>query len=255
MKYILYVTGFQIMAQSKYASNKETTNFARIARLILGPCTDVLRDVLKKEICPSDLPRLVRTYLTKQKKCQITKEQENLINKANYSDFDVTLLYFLLRNISNIPQHTNQWGNTPRPGDNSVSANIEMIRLIRNEFGHSSDFSISENDFKNKWQEIFDIVRNLEGYVGSATNCQKAVDSIKTCSMDPDQSIKYTKKLIDLNKKINDISGILFALNMFTAQFSRKLPLKMTRAILLTISLDFDRRSREYSKNDYSLEC
>lgn len=217
------------MAQSKYVSNKETTNCARIARLILGPCTDVLRDVLKKEIRPSDLPKLVRTYLSKQrkqKKSLITKEQGNLINKANYSDFDVTLLYFLLRNISNIPPHKNQWGNAPSPGDSSVSANIEMIRLIRNEFGHISEFSISDNDFKNKWQEIFDITRNLEGYVGSGTICQNAVKSIKICTMDPDQSIKDTKELIELNKKINDISGISFALNMLNALFSRKLPLK-----------------------------
>lgn len=136
------------------------------------------------------------------------------------------MLYFLLRNISNIPSHKNQWGNAPSPGDCSVSANIEMIRLIRNEFGHSSEFAISDNDFKNKWQEIFDIIRNLEGYVGGETICQNAVKSIKICSMDPDQSSKYTKELIELNRKINDISGISFALNMLNTLFSRKLPLK-----------------------------
>lgn len=118
------------MAQSKYASNRETTNFARISRIILGPCTDVLCAVLAKEIRPSDLPKEVRTYLAKlpkQKKCPITKEQENLIKKANYSDFDITLLYFLLRNVTKIPSHTNQWGNVPSSWDKSVSANIEKF--------------------------------------------------------------------------------------------------------------------------------
>lgn len=198
------------MAQSKYASNRETTNFARISRIILGPCTDVLCALLTIEIRPSDLPKQVQTFLAKlpkQKKCPITKEQENLINKANYSDFDITLLYFLLRNLSNIPPHTNNWGNVPSSRDRSVSANIERIRLIRNEFGHSSEISISETDFNNKWQEIFDIVRDIESFIGNFTIYQDAVRSIKTCSMDPDQINKYINELIELNKKLLDISG------------------------------------------------
>lgn len=206
------------MAQSKYASSRETTNFARISRIILGPCTDVLCAVLTKEIRPSDLPQRVRTYLAKlpkRKKSPITNEQENLINKANYSDFDITLLYFLLRNISKIPSHTNQWGNIPSPGDKSVSANIERIRLIRNEFGHSSEISISDTDFNNKWQGIFDVVRDLESYTWNITIYQDAVKSIKTCSMDPDQSNKFIKELIDLNKKMMDITGILFSVKLF----------------------------------------
>lgn len=197
------------MAQSKYASNRETTNFARISRIILGPCTDVLCALLTKEIRPSDLPKQVQTFLAKlpkQKTCPITKEQENLINKANYSDFDITLLYFLLRNISNIPPHTNKWGNVPSSRDRSVSANIEKIRLIRNEFGHSSEISISETDFNNKWQEIFNIVRDIESYIGNLTIYQDAVRSIKTCSMDPDQIKEYINELIELNKKLLDIS-------------------------------------------------
>lgn len=198
------------MALSKYVSNRETTNFARISRIILGPCTDVLCAVLTKEIRPSDLSSQVQTYLAKlpiQKKCPITKEQEHLINKANYSDFDITLLYFLLRNVSNIPPHTNRWGNVPCSGDRSVSANIEKLRLIRNEFGHSSEISISETDFNNKWQDIFDIVKDIESYIGNITIYQDALRSIKNCSMDPDQINKYINELIELNKKLLDISG------------------------------------------------
>ncbi|XP_062582013.1 uncharacterized protein LOC134243795 [Saccostrea cucullata] len=45
------------MSLSKYTSTTETTNLARVARLLLGPCTDVLRDILKKEIPPSTLSK------------------------------------------------------------------------------------------------------------------------------------------------------------------------------------------------------
>lgn len=67
------------MANAKYASTRETTNLARIARIILGPCTDVLCDVLKKEIPPSTLSQKVKIYLAtlpKQKQPPITKEQK-----------------------------------------------------------------------------------------------------------------------------------------------------------------------------------
>lgn len=80
------------MANAKYASTRETTNLARIARIILGPCTDVLCDVLKKEIPPSTLSQKVKIYLAtlpKQKQLPITKEQ-----KKSYSmETTQTLIY------------------------------------------------------------------------------------------------------------------------------------------------------------------
>lgn len=195
------------MAQNKFSSTLETTNLARETRIILGPCTQVLRDVLTKEINPSNLPQLVRTYLAKPKRSAITPKQKDLINNANYSEFDITLLYFLLRNISQIPQHATEWGKDPDQGDRSVSANIERIRLRRNELCHNSNFAISNTDFNKKWQEIFDTVKELENYAGSSTVNQDAVFEIKTCSMDPVQESIYIEKLLVLIKETQDIYG------------------------------------------------
>lgn len=121
------------MANSKYASTRETTNFARVARIILGPCTDVLRAVLTNEICPSTLSKKVKTYLSmlpKRKKPPITKEQETIIHNGNYSDFDITLLYFLLRNVSNIRPHRKQWGNEPNPSDRVHAASFNFNQCV-----------------------------------------------------------------------------------------------------------------------------
>lgn len=197
------------MANSKYASTRETTNLARIARIILGPCTDVLCDVLKKEIPPSTLSQKVKIYLAtlpKQKQPPITKEQKKIILNGNYSDFDISLLFFLLRNISSIPPHTKQWGNEPISSDKSVSANIERIRLIRNKYGHYTDISISDTDFNKKVLEISSIIQDLEKYLGTSTVYQDAVVEIGNCCMDPEQESKYIKELVDLNKQIKDIS-------------------------------------------------
>lgn len=120
------------MALSKYESIRETTNFARIARIILGPCTDVLRDVLKKELLPSALSQNFKTFIANRpKKNPINQKQQQLINIGTYSDFDITLLYFCLRNLCSIPGHIKKWGNDPSLMDRSLSANIERIRILQ----------------------------------------------------------------------------------------------------------------------------
>lgn len=83
--------------------------------------------------------------------CLIIKEQENFINKVNYLDFDIMLLYFLFCNIFNILLYINKWGNVFSFRDRSVLVNIEKICLIRNEFGYSLEIFILEIDFNNKW--------------------------------------------------------------------------------------------------------
>lgn len=188
------------MYLSKYASTQKTTNLARVARMILGPCTDVLRAVLTNEISPSALSQNVKTFIAnhpKHKKCFINTEQEKLIHGKTYDDFDITLLYTVLRNICHIPEHKNRWGNVPLPTDRSVSANLERIRLIRNEYGHSSKFSLSDIEFKRKWQDILKIVQELEICLLTSTVFSNAVINISTCSMDPEQ--ESVLKILSLN--------------------------------------------------------
>lgn len=66
------------MSLSKYESTQETTNFARVARIILGPCTDVLRAVLAKEITPLNLIKAFNACIAQNKKMPLSQEQEQL---------------------------------------------------------------------------------------------------------------------------------------------------------------------------------
>lgn len=151
-------------------------------------------------------PRIVR----KEKKNLFTKDQLQLIHGENYSKFDITLLYSLLRNICPITPHVNGWGNDPCPADRSVSANIERIRLKRNEYGHSSKPYITEKEFKKTFQEISQITQELEHYLGTTSKYHDAVQEIETCTMDPEESEKYIEKLLNINEKLHDISGSLY---------------------------------------------
>lgn len=173
------------MSLSKYKSTEETINYARLAVIILGPCTDVLRNVLIKEKPPADLINEINKYITEKKKPKINQSNQKLIygHCGNYSEFDIPLLYFLFRNISSIPSHANKWGNNPEQSDRSVSANIERIRLIRNNYFHVNHPSISKSDFVQEWRNIFQIVQELEQWLGSSTDLQDKVKDMRSCFM------------------------------------------------------------------------
>lgn len=196
------------MVLSKYDSTRETTNFARIARAILGPCADVLRDVLTKEISPSDLKRELNKYLLICKKPLISKEQIHLVNNGDYSKFDISLIYFLLRNTCSIPPHTEGWGKPPDPSDKSLSANVERIRILRNEWGHSTDSSLSDSDFKQSWKNIFEIIKDLEVYLGTATVYQEALNKLETCCMDPESIQTYIQEILNVKQFKNDVTKL-----------------------------------------------
>lgn len=194
-----------------YKLTRGTTNLACVACMILGPCTDVLCALLTKEVTPSALMHNVKAFIAnypKHRPCPINKEQEKLVYGGNYSKFDITLLYELLRNVSTIPPHLNNWGNEPNQNDRSVSANIERIRLLRNMYGYSSGTFLTDTTFNAKCQTIFTIIQELEGYLGADTIFQDAVAHIKTCSMDPEQEAKYINQIQGVNIKLGNYNSI-----------------------------------------------
>lgn len=204
------------MSLSKYGPTEETTNFSRLIRIIVGPCTDVLRDVLKKTIAPSALSQNVKFFIANLRNpgsSPFNTEQKTLIYNQNYSDFDITLLYVIFRNICNFKPHSKQWGNDPDPGERSVSANIERIRLIRNKYlGHCSRTTISDADFTKEYNNILYILKDFDCYLGTSTVYQDAMLIFKECSMDPKQEAKYIADILNLKDKLDSVSGnfILF---------------------------------------------
>lgn len=97
------------MALSKYESTRDTTNLARIARIILCPCTDLLQNVLTKQITPSELKRKSEILMVASK--AYTYEEELIRDfSSNYSKLSIPMLYLYLRCICAIPPHKNRWG-------------------------------------------------------------------------------------------------------------------------------------------------
>lgn len=179
--------------------NKEISNLACIARVIVGPCTGILQDVLKNQITLSDLRKGFRYLLDEG--YLITQYANNvylLIYEfgANYSDFDITLLYFFLISICNIPVVKPESRRFPTSEtDRSLSANIERIYLMHRKYRYFQDGSLKDSTFEKEWKRIFQTVKELEEYIGSDTAHQDTMKKIKNSSMDPDVEHVFIAKL------------------------------------------------------------
>jgi hypothetical protein len=198
--------------ENRYASTTETTNANRACRVILGPCTDGLRDVLRHFVPPQNFSSVIENPTLKLP--HLTQPQRDLILPKNgsyegdYTDMDISLLYSLLRNISGMPQHSKGWGKDPDPGDQSPSASIERIRLVRNRCVHSCDPSISNPDFKSIWCIIESAMKNIDKFLKNENKYEKNVNFLLHESMDPDDVSHYKeelKKQVEEEKKIWEV--------------------------------------------------
>ncbi|XP_021365574.1 uncharacterized protein LOC110458272 isoform X2 [Mizuhopecten yessoensis] len=188
---------------TNYPSSSETTNFARLSRLVIDICSDLLRSVLKVTLPPPGLTAILqsqRVHLYKN----LERHQQQILYPSGgvftgaLGDLDFTLLYRLIRNIQgiNILPHQKGWGRTPDNADRSLSANIDRLRVQRNEaYGHLPTASLSDADFNGRWAIIRQSVLEIETGTLTGDVFITAVDALLTMSMDPDTEKSYIQEL------------------------------------------------------------
>ena len=176
--------------------------------------TQIVQDLLHNEISPTQIYNKVvqRNYLHK-----LRPEQIAVVSNANtrgYQDFDITLLYTLLRNVcQNITPPSQGWGvyNMPSPKEVTVGDDIERIRLIRNKlFGHISEAAVSKTDFQEYWSTISDICSRMQTILNK--DYVKKLQNAEERLIDADTDNKYfglIMKFAEENKTTRDlIQGI-----------------------------------------------
>lgn len=172
-----------------FNQDKATENFYRLSQLIMTVCTDLFRDILSRYIKPGEL----RLELDKnQKKLEkiMNFQQRKLIypvyrnTSPVIKDLDISVLYIILRNICNIPQHFNGWGHNPFPSDKSISACIDRIRQLRNLIsGHSTNGRVEEIEFKAYWAELRNAVVEIERQLVGGNLYERGVDYLLNCDI------------------------------------------------------------------------
>lgn len=188
---------------SKEKSTRKKSNFACIARIILGPCTDTLRDVLKNQISLTELKNKLWEFIDdtaiygESFEIPFRNVKEYVGSSENYADFDISFLYFFLRWVCDISLHGYKWGKYPSDKDRSVSANIERVYRIREKYKTFPKCSLKDSTFEHELENILNIVKELEKNIGSDTVYQDSVKKIRNSSMDTDVENIFIKNLLD----------------------------------------------------------
>ncbi|XP_061195226.1 uncharacterized protein LOC133203464 [Saccostrea echinata] len=170
------------------------SRFAKLGMAMNDVLNQAYRDILEMEVLPSDIESKAKASPVYKR---LRPEQEHLLLDAKhlgYKNFDISLTYTLIRNISSkIPKPTKgKWGEEPAAGEVTVGDDIERIRLIRNSLtAHVSSASIPQTEFDDTWLTMSDICRRLETFTGK--NYFDTLKDIKTLTLrkeDEDAIIK-----------------------------------------------------------------
>lgn len=192
-------------------ASKEDRNGMTVQLALQKPCAGLLQEVLRQYIPEKDMHKVLndpanKTLMesvlnTDQKK--IMYPQTGVFN-GNYDEFDVSLLYCLIRNLTRIHDHQKGWGKKPYFRDNSVAANIERIRLLRNKYVHSCP--LSDKELKNERKNIISCIHGIE----------KTLPAKSTTFEDAAEEIFHAaKKQEDLEETITKCQGIFFFWKMY----------------------------------------
>ena len=193
---------------------KENRNFMTVRLALDKPCTGLFQEVLRQHVPEKDIHKLLNDPVKKRTIIQPLRalKQENTmypqtgVFNGSYADFDLSLLYVLIRNFTGIPDHTTGWGNVPDNMDNSTAANIERIRLLRNKYAHGSTSHLTDKELKKERKNIISCIHGIERTLHlNSTKFEDAAEAI----------FKDAKEQEEFGENLTKCHGIIFFLVMF----------------------------------------
>ena len=153
-------------ADSALHATDEKANFQRLTRLLVCGGITLLRDLFDSIHPPVNLPLklgdpVFKAQLQKLRNRNVINQQEwNLLypSPGGYgksTEFDITLLFKLFRNICSLTPPVTGWDMFPNRTDLSLEADLARVKFYRNEvYGHSKNMEISDAKFVDLWREI-----------------------------------------------------------------------------------------------------
>lgn len=96
-------------------TTKEERNFMTVRHALDKPCTNLLQEVLRHYVPEKNIGMLLNDPAKRRNifpYLRILTQKANIHPQSgvfNYSNFDLTLLYILIRNVTDIPNHTTGW--------------------------------------------------------------------------------------------------------------------------------------------------
>ena len=169
-------------------SSRGRDNFQRLARLLISGGTVLLREVFDIKSPSSNLPTILQNPAMKKllKAAKLTKPQMDCLYPSpgmygKSTDFDITLLFRLLRTICGLTVPATGWDALPASTDDSLEAYLAKIKYYRNSiYGHvKENMEISDDKFSVLWGEISEALVRIAGQISpaKAKEWQNAIDT------------------------------------------------------------------------------
>ena len=164
-------------------------NFLRITRVLISGGTSILREIFDARCPPTHLPTMLSNPATKKqlKTAKLTKPQWDCLYLSpgvygKSTDFDLTLLFRLLKTICSLAPPTTGWDALPAGTDHSLTADLARVKHYRNSvYGHvNQGMEIAADKFPLLWQEISESLVRIAGQISlpKKTAWQGAIDKL-----------------------------------------------------------------------------
>ena len=206
-------------------STKGKDNFQRVTRLLISGGTTLLRDVFDQIHPPSALPTILKNPATEKllRAAKLTKPQWDCLYPSpgvygKSEEFDVTLLFRLLRTICNLIPPTTGWDALPASKDHSLSADLARIKYYRNSvYGHvKQNMEIRSGfEFLSLWGDISEALVRIAGQLSPSKKYkwQAAIDnSLKDPLTAEDERnvqelLDWYRKDLEITKSIEELTS------------------------------------------------
>lgn len=167
------------------SSSKDKHNFQCVAEASLELIKLPLKDILRSQIKPEDLFLKIKSSLLLSGRNKLQPEQLKLCYLPppllpDYSKFDVTLLYTLIRNLCSGLKPTRGWGNDPDPKDTNIGDDVERLRLFRNRnLAHVNSATIPDDTFDDLWRTLKAVLSRLKSHSVCSADYEQELIEIK----------------------------------------------------------------------------
>ena len=198
----------QSAADEALRTTDEKANFQRLTRLLMRGGLALLREVFDAIHLPANLPAVLGNPTIKSKLQTLRRnrvltypEWDCLYNPPSgaygkSSDFDITLLCKLLREICNLTPSTG-WDNLPNSTDHSREADVVRVKFYRNTiYGHNHRIEITNADFEKLWMEISEALLRIADRISRAKRDEwkKSIENLFRDPLTPDAK-EYVSEL------------------------------------------------------------
>lgn len=186
-----------------HVCSKETTNYARLCRLLVDAGSRALRETFDKIHPPTRLYTTLSRHPVRARLESLYKGRHKILNRTQWEKlypadhssvssgkYDITLLMVLLENISGLKTPDAGWNDRPAATDTSIEADIARVKIFRNKLAHTSEASFDDQTFCEHWHNIRKSLIRLGG-----ERHGPYIDKLRAEDMDPDIQVHYQELL------------------------------------------------------------